>query len=276
MRDMKPTKGKRARDNVRVRPAREWKKVFTRLLHGILILCCTVLIVSGATLLMNLVSNSDHFRVETIEVVGNRKLTDQDVIALSDIRQGVRTFDLDLEIIGQKLAENDWIHDAVVERKLPRGIVIRLRERETVFIINLDYLFYVDRSGEIFKVLRAGDPLNYPLVSGMDRQQLLDEPDKSREQLQQVATLIDQLDQRKVFDLQDVSQIKIDTNEGLILYTGLYGVPIKIGWKDYADKLDRLEKIYPELEPRLARLSYINLNVPDKVIVKKMTGQTIL
>nr|WP_320048495.1 FtsQ-type POTRA domain-containing protein [uncultured Desulfuromonas sp.] len=276
MRDMKPAKARRSKENVRVRPAREWKKLFTRLLHGILILCCTVLIISGATLLMNLVSNSDHFRVETIEVIGNHKLTDQDVIDLSDIRQGVRTFDLDLEIIGQKLAENDWIRDAVVERKLPRGIVIRLHEREAVFIINLDYLFYVDHSGEIFKVLRAGDPLNYPLVSGVDRQQLLDEPDKSREQLQQVAGLIEELRQREVFSLQDVSQVKIDPKEGLILYSRLFGVPIKVGWQDYPAKLDRLEKIYPELKPRLARLSYINLNVPDKVIVKKMTSQATL
>ena len=73
------------------------------------------------------------------------------------------------------------------------ALLFRLHEREAVFIINLDYLFYVDHSGEIFKVLRAGDPLNYPLVSGMDRQQLLDEPDKSREQLQLVAGLIEEL-----------------------------------------------------------------------------------
>ncbi|PLX92060.1 MAG: hypothetical protein C0620_09710 [Desulfuromonas sp.] len=271
MRDMKPPKTRRSKGNVRIRPARQWKKLFIRLVHGVLILCCTVLIVSGASLLMNMVSNSDHFRVETIEVIGNHKLTDQDVIDLSDIRQGVRTFDLDLEIIGQKLAENDWIQHAVVERKLPRGIVIRLREREAVFIINLDYLFYVDHSGEIFKVLRAGDPLNYPLVSGLDRQQLLDEPQHSRQQLQQVATLIDLLAQRQVFNLQELSQIRIDQKEGLILYTRLYGVPIKIGHDMFADKLDRLEKIYPELETRLPHLNYINLNVPEKVIVKKMT-----
>ena len=83
-------------------------------------------------------------------------------------------------------------------------------------------------------MLRAGDPLNYPLVSGMDRQQLLDEPDKSREQLQQVANLIEQLQQREVFNLREVSQIKIDANEGLILYTSLYGVPVK----------DRLERLF--------------------------------
>lgn len=269
MRDMKPTKGKRGRGNVRKKPAREWKKLITRAMRSFLMVCCGVLVGAAIYLLMEVLSNSEHFLVQTIHVEGNRRLSDQEVIDLSDIRQGVRTFDLDLEIIGQKIAENDWILRAEVERKLPSGIVVRVVERQAVFIINLDYLFYVDASGEIFKVLRAGDSLNYPLVSGLTRQQLLEQPEQCRHQLALVADLLQVLQRRAVFNERQVSQVQIDRADGLILYTRNFGVPIQIGWDHFERKLDRLEQIYPELESRLAVLKYVNLNVPDKVIVKK-------
>lgn len=269
MRDMKPTTGKRSKQNVRTVKKRDWKELFSKLLRSVLIIVCGALVISGAGLLMKMISSSEHFLIDSIIVEGNQRLSDQVVIDLSDIRQGVRTFDLDLEVIGQNLAKNDWIERAEVERKLPRGIVIRVTERDAVFVINLDYMFYVDSGGEIFKVLRAGDSLDYPLVSGLDRQQLIDQPQRSREQLKQVAELLLHLRQRKVFNEQSVSQVEIDRKEGLILYTRNYGVPVQIGRDNFELKIDRLEKIYPELEARLPSLKYINLNVPDKVIVKK-------
>jgi cell division protein FtsQ len=45
-------------------------------------------------------------------------------------------------------------------------------------------------------------------------------------------------------------------------------VPILFGQDEFDAKLDRLERIYTELEPRLTALHYIDLNVADRVIVK--------
>ena len=278
MRDLKkaqvkrPAKVKRGERNVRNKPRRDWKKLAKRLMRLMLILCCTVLVGAGAVLLMNVVVNSDHFKVATIQVNGNQRLCDQDVIELSDIRHGVSTFDLDLEIIGQKLAENDWIHSASIMRKLPQGVVIDIRERQAVFIVNLEYLYYVDADGEIFKVLRSGDELNYPLVTGLDRQQLLDSPEAGRQQLRHVAQMLGDLRQRKLFNEQRVAQINIDPQDGYVLYTDPYGVPVYVGKDQFSEKIDRLEQIFPEIEKRLPILEYVDLNVMDKVIVKSASA----
>lgn len=278
MRDLKKAqvkrsaKVKRGERNVRNKPRRDWKKLAKRLMRLMLILCCTVLVGAGAVLLMNVVVNSDHFKVATIQVNGNQRLCDQDVIELSDIRHGVSTFDLDLEIIGQKLAENDWIHSASIMRKLPQGVVIDIRERQAVFIVNLEYLYYVDADGEIFKVLRCGDELDYPLVTGLDRQQLLDAPEAGRQQLRHVAQMLGDLRQRKLFNEQRVAQINIDPQDGYVLYTDPYGVPVYVGKDQFSEKIDRLEQIFPEIEKRLPILEYVDLNVMDKVIVKSASA----
>lgn len=274
MRDLKKVstaqkvKAKRGNRNVRNPSSRNWKKLISRCLRGVMLTVCTCLVVGGAMLLMDLVVNSDHFKVRSITVSGNHRLTDQDVIDLSDIRQGVSTFDLDLEIIGQKIAENDWVHSARIMRKLPQGIIVDISEREASYIINLEYLYYVDHEGEIFKVLRGGDALDYPLVTGLDRQQLLDDPELSQQRLKQVAEMLNDLQSRKVFNVDDVAQIDINPQEGFVLYSDPFGVPIHVGKERFSEKMDRLEQIFADIKKRLPLLQYIDLNVPDKVIVK--------
>lgn len=270
MRDLKPDARRQKKTNVRVQPQRDWKKIISRLVRAVLLLGCTALLLVGAGLFITLVIDSDHFRVNGVEVRGNQRLTADEVVELSDIRQGVRTFDLDLESIGQKLAENDWIHRASVLRKLPQQIVIEIVERQAVFIINLDYLYYVDRHGEIFKVLRAGDALDYPLVSGLQRQQLLEAPQQTRQTLVQVVQILNDLAGRRQFNLHSVAQVVIDDSQGFELYTQHYGVPIRLGKDDFVNKFDRLEQIYPEILKRLPTLQYIDLTVPDKVIIKSV------
>ncbi len=229
------------------------------------------MLVAALVLLVEALVNSDHFAVKQVEVNGNRRFSAAQVVALSDIRQGVGTFDLDLDIIGQKLAENDWIKSAQVWRKLPQTIVIDIVEHQPLFILNLDYLYYVDGDGDIFRVLRTGDKLDLPLVSGLSRKEILAEPQRCRQRLQTVAELLEELKRRRVFGLGQVAQVVIGDEGRLTMYTDPYGVAVLIGRDNFAARLDRLERIYPQLQGDLNRLSYIDLTVADKVIVKSVS-----
>jgi cell division protein FtsQ len=179
-----------------------------------------------------------------------------------------------LERIGGKIEENPWVLSARVQRLFPRTVVIRVEEREPMAVINLDYLYYVDSRGEIFKVLEALDSLDYPVVTGLDRQDLLDRPEESRRQLQGMMGLIEELAGRRIFALNDVSEIHLDSSGEIVLYTCNGGIPVHMGTGDYRGKLDRLERIYSDLKPRLRALKYIDLNVLDRIIVKVETGIT--
>ncbi|OQY18190.1 MAG: hypothetical protein B6I36_07510 [Desulfobacteraceae bacterium 4572_35.1] len=269
--EKRKTTVKRGNRNVRKQKRLDWKKLLIRAMRLFLGVCCTVLIVIGAALLVKVVVDSDFFAVKTINVSGNKHLTVQDVIDLSDIRHGVSTFDLDLEMIGQKLAENDWIRSAHIMRKLPQGVVINIIEHNARFIINLDYLYYVDDAGEIFKVLRRGDQLDFPLITGIDRQQLLAQPQVVTKRLRYIAEMIDELDQRKYFNLDCVAQINVEAKGCYTLYTDPLGVPIHVGDDHFGEKIDRLEQIFSDVKRRLPALAYIDLSVPDEVIMKMVS-----
>ena len=180
----------------------------------------------------------------------------------------MRIFDLDLAAIGRKIEENQWVARAEVVRSLPDEVVVSVTEHEPRAIVQLDYLYYVNAAGEVFKLLDSNDRLDLPIFTGIDRQYLLDNPEEGRAWLQQGLLLADALRSRSVFNLEDVSEIRIDRETGLVVHTRNYGVPVVFGRDDFTRKLDQLERIYGDLEPRLTALYYIDLNVPDRVVVK--------
>ena len=143
-----------------------------------------------------------------------------------------------------------------------------MTEREERAIINLSYLYYVDSKGEIFKQLSAQDRLDYPVITGLDRDYFLNYPDQAEMLLTKAIDLLDLLSANTIFTVDDISEIHIDLKEGFVLTTNQAGVPVMLGHDKFRQKLARLEKIYQDIQPKLASLKGIDLNVADRVIVK--------
>ena len=277
MRDLKSNKQKKIKTNRRKqeKQARDWKKLFHRLLRISIASGSGFLLASGALLTAQMLLESGYFGVQQIRVEQQERVTEGDILDASDIKVGDSLFDLELHMIGRKNEEHPWIARADVERYFPDHVVIRVVEREARAIIDLGYLYYVDSAGEVFKMLDADDQLDYPVITGIDRQYLLDNPDQTQSSLNLALQLMDELDSRDLFNLDDISEIHYDQQEGIILHTRIGGVPVRMGKMGFNVKLNRLEKIYSDLEPRLMALKYIDLNVTDRVIVKVDVKRTV-
>ncbi len=273
MRDFKSAKPIRAKGNrlKKQRQSLDWKLLLHRLLAVSLFLgklTLVVLFAGGLGLAGRALVHSGYFGVEAVRVENASRLSAEEIIGRSDIRVGGNIFDLDLELIGRKLEENPWVAGAEVRRVFPREVVIRIRERHPRAIINLGYLYYVDEEGVVFKLLDTADSLDFPAITGLDRTYLLEHPEEGHRLLRDAVGLLRELEGRRVFTLAEVSELHIDPEEGLRLHTTDGGVPVHLGFADFSGKLDRLERIYPELQGRLSVLKYIDLNVADRVIVK--------
>jgi cell division protein FtsQ len=268
VRSLKQTKSVRRNRRKKQKQPLPWKQLLARLLRVTVFCCSVTFLLFGAVLGGRLLLGSGFFAVTTVRVENNQRLLLDEVLALSDIEQGSNIFDLDLDMIGGKIEENPWVASAHVERVFPNEVTIRIEERQPQAIVRLGTLYYVDVNGEIFKMLDAGDRLDYPLISGIDRQLLLDQPEQARELLLGALGLLTELAGRTVFSLDQVSELRVTSQEGITLYTYRGGVPVRFGQNGYRTKLDRLERIYRELQPRLAAIDYIDLNVVERVIVK--------
>jgi cell division protein FtsQ len=54
------------------------------------------------------------------------------------------------------------------------------------------------------------------------------------------------------------------------LFTTQGGIPVKLGNSDFKGKLARFSQIYKELTAQITSLEYVDLNYPDKIVVKKV------
>jgi len=229
MKDLKLNKRKKLKSNRRKqeKQPRDWKQLFHRLLRIGIASGSGFLLASGALLTVQMLLESGYFGVKLVRVEQQVRVSEGDILDASDIKLGDSLFDLELHMIGRKIEEHPWIARAEVERSFPDQVVIRVVERQARAIIDLDYLYYVDRQGVAFKMLESGDELDYPVITGIDRQYLLDHPDQTQNSLDLALSLMDQLEQRKLFNLDDVSEIHFDQQEGLIIYTRIGGVPVQ-------------------------------------------------
>lgn len=270
MRDVKVQNRRKIKGNrlKKGKTPRNWKGIFHRGLRLVLFSGSALLIISGSFLAVRMLFESGYFGVERIRIMNLKRLNSEEIVAESDIRGGDNIFKLDLEMIGKKIEENPWVARAEIERIFPREVVIRVTEREERAIINLNYLYYVDGKGEIFKQLSAQDRLDYPVITGLDRDYFLNHPEKAEALLAKAIGLLDLLSINTIFTVDDISEIHIDIKEGFVLTTNQAGVPVRLGHEQFGRKLARLEKIYHEIQPKLASLKGIDLNVADRVIVK--------
>ena len=271
MRDMKGQnrrKNKTNRLKKSKRPPRNWQGIFHRGLRLILLSGSTFLIISGSFLAISMLFESGYFGVERISIMNLKRLNSEEIVAESDIRGGDNIFKLNLEMISKKIEENPWVARAEIERIFPREVVIRVTEREERAIINLNYLYYVDNKGEIFKQLSAQDRLDYPVITGLSRDYFLKQPEKAEALLIKAVDLLDMLAANTIFTVDHISEVHIDLKTGFALTTNQSGVPVMLGHSQFKQKLARLEKIYHDIKPKLASLKRIDLNVADRVIVK--------
>ncbi len=94
------------------------------------------------------------FRIDTVEVVGTSRYTKDDILALTDIREGLSLYevsDKNLEGLVGRLA---YIKEANVVRRLPNTLVISLMEVEPRYVCRL-YGEYFVLSSELFVLERC-------------------------------------------------------------------------------------------------------------------------
>ncbi|NLV25500.1 MAG: FtsQ-type POTRA domain-containing protein [Deltaproteobacteria bacterium] len=256
----------------RVRKKRNWKAIGRRFLMVSCYLFLVALAGTGGFYGVKYLRQADIFRLERIYVENNLRVSEEDILAAAEVKPGMNLLDIDPREIGFRIERLDWVKTAAVERIFPRELRIRLEERNPLAVVKLDHFYYLDGDGTPFKLLEVGDRLDFPVVTGIDRERFLSDAQVSRKIMPAVLQLLAELRQRRFFTSGEVSEIHVDQQGELHLFAVAGGMPIRLGRDLFTGKLDRLERIYADLKPRLSLLQGIDLNVPGQVIVKLRPG----
>lgn len=107
------------------------------------------------------------FNIKKITVEGTGKITNDEIISLSQINIEENTYKVNIKKAKRNILENPYIKSVEIKRKLPSDIIISIEERKTTFMIEYGSSYvYINNQGYILEV--SSEKLEVPIIQGTE------------------------------------------------------------------------------------------------------------
>jgi cell division protein FtsQ len=168
--------------------------------------------------------------------------------------------------IARRLSAHPWVRSVSVRKSFPDSLVVRIRERLPVAIVNLDALYYLDEEGRPFKRLTAYDPKNLAIVTGFSREELLRKDPVTLRNLQKTLDLLRSVEAGSL--RQNVSEIHFDAQDGYTVVTRDTGLQLKVGTMDVKEATRRIETAMPRISGMTRSSGIADLKTDGRVFMR--------
>lgn len=110
-------------------------------------------------------SGSQLFEIRQVDVVGNTRLSADEVIALARIASGETLLRIDGDEISENLTSDPWIAGADVSRRLPSTLRIEVQERTPAAVVDSGSTFwFVEEGGRVLAESIASSATVVPVI----------------------------------------------------------------------------------------------------------------
>lgn len=201
---------------------------------------------------------SEYFKMGNPIVNGLNRIKREEILKITSIKTAMNILNLDIKGIRDNIASHPWVSNVSVRREFPDRLIIDIIERNPLAIININGLFYVDNNGEIFKRVEINDNPDYPIITGINKN---DSYSSFMKKIKRGVSFI--------FIAKPLINIisEVNVSNGIIIYT-IDGITVNIGESDYKEKINRLNKILIDLKKRSIKVKVIDLDYKDRGIIK--------
>ncbi|MFH2124727.1 MAG: FtsQ-type POTRA domain-containing protein [Pseudomonadota bacterium] len=266
--------------------------------RGVIPVCLLVFVVSSGFLLysplVDAVSGMNIFRIQEISISGCRKTSPAMIRELAGIRYQTSLVRLNPEHIAAILRTHPWIAAVEVGRDWPDAVVVSIKEYMAEALITQDVpggrqFFYLDKSGVVFAPVEPGQDMDLPVITGLEKKGNVGQrrpdgvgakddvsgDDGRSEMISEALALLKLVRQNNPnLPLQNLSEIHVDRDAGMIIYLADYPFPIYFGAGAVRTKYSRLKRVlevlYKETERgmTIADVAYIRMDyLENKVLV---------
>ena len=232
-----------------------------------LILGTVLLLTSTLIYLYSYLLSDPYFQIRETVVRGCREVTEREVLILASLYPGQNLFSVRTEKIARRIEGSPWIQEAHVGRELPDRLIMEIRERVPLALVEKKQLLQiVDRNGTIFKKLGREDNPDLPVLTGCYKDGILQE--KLFKKSLELLTYLSDTKQAPI-SCENLSEIHSDEIFGLSLITDT-GMCLVLGFDDYVNKLRALPAVLEGLEKKNVDMAllHIDLRDPAKITVQ--------
>jgi cell division septal protein FtsQ len=187
-----------------------------------------------------------------------------EIIAMAGLRHGMNLWNIEPTKIENKVSKHPWVRRVLVRREFPRRVVIEVEERKPKAIVAAGKLYYVDADGVLFKEVAQGENVNFPMLTGIQTEDLASANPAIRRRIQDALRLGDLMAK----DSHALSEIHFEALDRLVVYTMAHPVAIHLGWGDWEGKLKRLERVLTLWKGKEERLGSLDVSFRDQVVTR--------
>jgi len=211
-----------------------------------------------------------YFKAKELDVIGGNRLSEQTVLEQARLAKGINILSVNLALVRKRLMAHPWVADAEVSRELPDRIRIRVQEHQALAVLDLGRRFLVNRRGKIFKEMTPSDPAEIPLITGLEFSDIRVSDKKGSHAYASVMQVLRLGEQTgSILPNHAVKRISVDREIGLTLHAFDGTKVIKLGYKDYPAKYERLRTamLYLNRSGRSLNYASIDLNHANRIVV---------
>jgi cell division protein FtsQ len=188
--------------------------------------------------------------VRVIEVQGTQRTREADLLGASGLREGINIFSVDTAEAQKRLQNLPWIRKARVSRIVPDRLVLEVVEHQPVAVINLEGLYYVNRSGEVFKRVQPGEREDLPVLTGVSRNSFRDQPERAGRHIRESLRLMKTLKDLPCIFEKRVAEIHSDELMGPSVVLDPGALTVRLGNQDLLGRLSTLCQLMGTIDRR--------------------------
>lgn len=210
------------------------------------------------------VAFSPIFVLRSININGNKYITNEEVCRIASIAVGENLLQLQTDDIKETLLKDLRIEQVTVRRNLPSALDIDVVERIPVAVVKCDYGYLdIGKDGTVLDAHRTLRDMPVPLVTGVELADMFVGDRVADENLSNALQYLDLLDD---FTRQNLSEVGISNPEYVTAYTN-GAVQIRIGKLERLDeKADITKSFVAELQIAKYPIEYIDLQYSSPFI----------
>lgn len=211
----------------------------------------------GALATWRWATTTPDFAIETVRFEGLAHATEEELLRLGALALGQNIWLADLGQAQQAMGLHPWVHEVEIERDWPRTLRVAVVEHQPAALLAVGGLYLVDLHGVPFKRALPGDNLDYPVITGMDREGF-GASSAGREQVLEALALYGAWTDAGLEKRWPASEVRVEEDLGMTLIAA-DGAEVQMGFGDFATKVRRLTRVREQLAARGQRAARVDL-----------------
>lgn len=235
--------------------------------------CLVVVLALISALFVFLYDNllrSPYIRLERVVVLGVDEAMKDELLEMAQLDFEMSLFAVNMDEVKEGLEKHPWVKSISLEKQFPHTLAIRVEREEPWAIVAGDKLRYMNRWGRIFKEVEDGDPIDFPIVTGIPVTG--ENTGKPVDTAVQVLGVLDA--EKGNWSMEHLSELHVRGDGSVYLYYPSLPCGVKVRADEVANKMNDLKKVVDHLNRsgRIRTAKGINLEYADGAVVSFKKG----